>query len=150
MEQVDGSQAFLHSLLEHEVLFSWSPRYNLGIPVVDEQHRGIVTTINSLHFAIEHGQGIIMLEPVVKMVSAYTLVHFDTEESFFKACDFPYLEEHQELHNVLRQRLSAIGEKSLNEQNPLEFLNFLKNWFVDHICEKDRMFKEFLMEMARM
>ena len=145
----ETTHAFLHSLLEHEVLIVWKPQYNLGIPVVDEQHRAIVATINSLHFAIQNEQGENILGPVIKMVSEYTRIHFETEESFFRACDFPDLESHQKMHNELTRKVSQIGEKSLENNNPLEFLDFLKNWFVDHICHQDRQFKEFLLEMSR-
>ena len=149
MDEEDNDQAFLHSLLKHDVLIKWKPQYDLGIPVVDEQHRGIVATINSLHFGIQHKQGEKILRPAINMVSEYTRIHFETEENFFLSCNFPLLEKHQEMHNELRLKLSNIGEKSLNDKNPLEFLNFLKEWFVDHICEKDRLFKEFLLDMTR-
>jgi len=149
MPNEDQQQAFLHTLLEHEILFAWKPQYNLGIPIIDEQHHGIVTTINSLYFGIQHEQGKSMLEPVIGMVTEYTRIHFETEENFLRICDFPDLEAHLEMHNVLRRSLSTIGEKCLQDQNPLEFLEFLKNWFIDHICQKDRKFKEFLLEMTR-
>ncbi len=41
-------------LLNHNVFIVWEDKYNVGIPIIDEQHRGIVTTINSLHFGIQH------------------------------------------------------------------------------------------------
>ena len=146
----DGTtHAFLHSMLEHEVLIEWKPQYNLGIPVVDEQHRAIVATMNSLHFGIQHNQGEKMLQPVISMVNEYTRIHFEMEEHFFRACDFPDLEAHQKMHVELKRMVSTIGEKSLEDKNPLEFLDFLKKWWIDHICQKDRMFKEFLLDIAR-
>jgi len=150
MSDEQQPQAFLHTLLEHELLFVWKPQYNLGIPIVDEQHRAVVATINSLHFAIQHEQGKIMLEPIVNMVKEYTRIHFDTEEHFLKICDFPDFENHCKLHGELRRLLDTIGAKSLQEQDPEKFLEFLKEWFLEHICKKDRQFREYLLEMTRM
>ena len=149
MNEEETTQAFLHSLLEHKVLIEWKPQYNLGIPVVDEQHRAIVATINSLHFAIQNEQGENILQPVINMVKEYTRIHFEIEENFFRICDFPDLESHQEMHKELGRLVSQIGEKSIEDKNPLDFLNFLKEWFIDHVCQKDRRFKEFLLDMNR-
>ena len=149
MDKEESTQAFLHFLLAHTVLIEWKPEYTLGIPVVDEQHRAIVATINSLHFAIQHEQGENMLQSVINMVTEYTRVHFAIEENFFSICDFPGLEAHHEMHNAFKRSLSEIGERCLKEKNPLEFLAFLKKWFIDHICNKDRQFKDFLLDMNR-
>jgi len=149
MHEEAATHAFLHSMLEHKVLIEWKPQYNLGIPVVDEQHRAILATINSLHFGIQHKQGEKMLRPVINMVNDYARIHFEVEESFFRACDYPDLEAHEKMHNELKRLLSTIGEKSLKDNNPLEFIEFLKKWWIDHICQKDRLFKEYLLEMAR-
>ena len=149
MQEEDRTQAFLHSLLEHNVLIGWKPQYELGVPVIDEHHRGIVTAINSLHFGIEHEQGREMLGPVIRIVNIYTQIHFETEEIFFRICDFPHLEEHHEMHNEFRRMLSRISEKCLENENPLEFLDFLQKWFINHICDKDRLFKEYLLDINR-
>ena len=149
MHEEKAPHAFLHYMLEHEVLIEWKPQYNLGIPIVDEQHRAIVATINSLHFGIQNKQGESILKPVINMIREYTRVHFEIEESFLKSCDYPDLEAHQKMHEELKRTLSKIGDESLGNQNPLEFLEFMKEWWVDHICQKDRLFKEFLLDMAR-
>ncbi|MDR0447806.1 MAG: bacteriohemerythrin [Treponema sp.] len=138
-----------HSLLHHNVLIVWRPEYNLGIPIIDEQHRGIVTTINSFHYAMQHKHGESMLHPVIAMVKEYTHIHFEVEENFLKYCEFPDLENHIVMHNELRHELTKIGGKSLMNQNPYQFMDFLKKWWIDHICEKDRVFHEYLLKIER-
>ena len=34
---------------------NWKDDFNIGIPVVDEQHRGLVVLINSFHYALHEG-----------------------------------------------------------------------------------------------
>ena len=135
-----------HSLLNHNVFIVWKPEYNLGIPIVDEQHRGIVTTINSLYYGMQQGHGENMLRPVIGMMTEYTRIHFEVEEHFLGLCEFPGLDEHRGLHNELTQALSKIGQKSLGDQDPQEFLGFLKEWWLHHICNRDRVFREYLIK----
>jgi len=131
--------------LEHNLFIVWLPEYNLGIPIIDEQHRGIVTTINSLFYAMQNKHGENVLKSVVNMVNEYTHIHFDVEESFMRKRGFTDFKRHQKWHDELRYKLSNVGNKSLWEHNPHEFLDFLKNWWIDHICEKDKIFRDYLL-----
>jgi hypothetical protein len=49
-----------------------------------------------------------------------------------------------DLHDELKRALSNVGNKSMWEHNPQEFLEFLKNWWIDHICNKDRVFRDYI------
>jgi len=129
-----------HSLFEHNLFIVWKPEYDLGIHIIDEQHRGIVTTINSLFYAMQNKHGEDVLKPVVSMVTEYTHIHFDVEEDFLRKCGFTDFEKHRELHNELRHALS----NNTWEHNPQEFLEFLKTWWIDHICKKDRIFRDYI------
>ena len=79
----------------------WDESNNLGIPIIDEQHRGIVTIINSLHHCIRQGQGEDAIRPIMTMLEQYTVIHFKTEEWFMKEAGYPELEAHLALHRNL-------------------------------------------------
>ena len=133
-------------LFDHNLFIVWRPKYNLGIPIVDEQHRGIVTTINSLYFGMQHDHGEDMLRPAIEMVNDYTLMHFNVEEDFLEKCGYPDLDKHKELHNELKEKLVKVGKKSLWDHDPNQFMEFLKEWWIDHICDKDRVFLQYLLK----
>ena len=133
-----------HLLITHPVFIVWKPEYNLGVPVIDEQHRGIVSTINSLYYALQHKMGDHLLNPVIGMVEEYTRLHFEIEEGFQKECGFPAAGRHHEWHLELMDKLSKVGRKSQWEHDPLVFLNFLKEWWIVHICEQDKLFGDWL------
>jgi len=132
------------SMLNHNILIVWEPSYNLGIPIVDEQHRGIVSTINSLCYAIQNKHGNEMLKPVIGMVTEYTRIHFEIEEDFLKKCGYPNLENHRILHKELTNALSHTSKDSIWNKDPQEFLEFLKNWWINHICKEDRVFSHYI------
>jgi hemerythrin len=133
-------------MMNHQVYIVWKHEYDLGIPIIDEQHRGIVTTINSLYYAMQNKYGESILKPAIEMVNEYTHIHFKTEESFLEKCGFPDLEQHQELHEEIRIKLPRVGKESLWNRDAHQFMEFLKNWWLGHICEKDRIFRDFLLK----
>ena len=57
----------------------WNDINKLGIPIIDEQHRGIVATINSFHYFIQEGHGLEALKPTLNILEQYTCIHFKTE-----------------------------------------------------------------------
>jgi hemerythrin len=138
-----------YNLFKSNLLIVWRPEYELSIPIIDEQHRGIVSTINSLLFGVQNKHGQDVLKPVIDMVKDYTLVHFKVEEDFLMKYNFPGAGKHKELHDALVHDLLMIGKKSLWDKDPLEFLNFLKKWWIEHILEKDREFLNFFMKTMR-
>ena len=135
------------TIADHNVLIIWQPEYNLGIPIVDEQHRGIVSIINSLYYGIQnkHCNRENVLMPVINMIFDYTRIHFSTEESFLEMLNFPYVKQHHELHCELIDTLSKVSKKSLLDDEPYQFIEFLKKWFIDHICDKDRKYRDYLL-----
>ena len=128
------------------VFIVWRPRYNLGIPIIDEHHRGIVSTINSLYFGMQNKHGDEILRPIIDMVHDYTRIHFEVEEGILRKLKYQYLKEHIKLHSELIQELNRVGRKSMMDHNPREFLDFLKEWWVDHICQRDTEFLDFLLD----
>jgi len=130
--------------LVHNLFIVWKPEYDLGIPIIDEQHRGIVTTINSLFYAMQNKYGEKVLGSVLNMVTEYTHIHFQAEEDILRKCGFTDFEKHHALHNELSRTLSSKENKSSWENDPQKFLEFLKNWWIDHICKKDRIFRDYI------
>lgn len=133
-----------HIMLHNTMLIVWDAKYNLGIPILDEQHRGIVTTINSLHFAIQNHFSDSMLMPVIHMMNDYTRIHFEVEEAFMEQLDPVHAKRHRELHDELLEKLSYIGKQSLMNHDPQQFLGLLKSWWLTHICNEDMIYRDYL------
>jgi len=144
MANITAEKEAWHNMLNHNILIVWQPSYNLGIQIVDEQHRGIVSTINSLCYAIQNKQGNQILQPVTSMVTEYTRIHFDLEEDFLEKCGYPNLEYHRTLHKELIDSLSHVSKQSIWNRDPQEFLGFLKDWWINHICKEDMTFTHYL------
>ncbi|MCL2046712.1 MAG: hemerythrin family protein [Oscillospiraceae bacterium] len=135
-------------LLEHNLFIVWKPEYNLGVPIIDEQHRGVVTTINSFHYGMQNHYVKEMLLPIIEMIHDYTRIHFKLEEDFLEKCSFPNAEEHHELHRALLVRLNEVGRQSMIDNDPFQFMEFLKQWWINHILHEDINFRNFLLSTA--
>ena len=131
------------TLLEHNVFIVWNPEYDLGIPILDEQHRGIVTIINSLHYGTQRSYIKNILSPTIDMLRSYADIHFQTEEHFLKTIDYPGTANHCLLHQEYTSKLAGIERESSVDKDPHQLMRFLKKWWLGHICEEDMLFKDF-------
>ena len=136
-------------LLTHNIFIVWKPEYNLGIPIIDEQHRGIVTTINSLSFGMQNHYVREMLSSIIDMMYDYTHIHFSIEEKFLEKIDYPHAKTHHELHSELSNRLNRAGRDSMLHKDSSQFMSFLKEWWISHICSEDLIFRNHLLTLSK-
>lgn len=126
------------------LLIVWTDINQTGVPIIDQQHYGIVGIINSLFFFIRHKQGNKVLIPTITMIEQYTKIHFATEEKLLKKVGYPDFDEHKKLHDeLIDQSLKIANQYKLNK-DPSNYLMFLKDWWTDHINKHDRLYIDHL------
>ena len=135
--------------LEHNVFIVWRPKYNLGIRIIDEHHRGIVSIINSLHFGMQNNYVKDVLGPIIDMMHDYTHIHFKIEEDFLKKVDYPNAKKHHEFHTELIIQLNKISRNSIMGKDSYQVLEFLKKWWINHICHDDLLFRDYLFKINK-
>ncbi len=124
--------------MKQTIYIVWSENNNLGIPIVDEQHRGIISTINSLHYFMQTGQSGEIIKPILIMLEQYTKIHFKTEESILERVNYPDLENHKKLHNNLLAKTRNFIIELNKSENPAVLLKFLRDWWLTHINIEDK------------
>ena len=122
----------------------WNDRYNIGIPIIDEQHRGIVTAINTLFEFIRQGEGQEALKPTFLILEQYTQLHFKTEQRLLQEIKYPDLEAHIGLHKKLIDNTDHIKRASLANNDPDMVMGFLKGWWLGHINNEDRKYAPYV------
>lgn len=132
------------------LLIVWNDSDNLGIPIIDEQHRCIVSTINSLYCFLRTKSAKKMLNPIINSIREYTKIHFYTEEHILIDTGYPHLLAHQELHAKLTVKALSTGNESILMGDPQAFLIFLKNWWLNHIRQQDRLYADHVIEKLRL
>lgn len=130
--------------MNKKLLLTWSDEKNIGIPILDEQHRGIVSLINSLSFVSSLHSSSYIVETNVEMIDKYIKLHGYTEEWFFQYFHYPDFEAHQGEHIRLIDKLTELRNES--PFNPQDCAKRFMGYFISHTEKEDRKFVEFIKE----
>ena len=125
----------------------WNEKNNLGISIIDEQHRGLISTINSLYYFIQAGHGNETIDSTMIMLKQYTNVHFKTEEALMAEAGYPAIKEHIALHKELSGKTKKFSIDVNRNDDPDILLKFLKEWWLGHINKEDRKYAPFLKKL---
>jgi hemerythrin-like metal-binding protein len=119
---------------------AWSSKLSVGVKAIDEQHKGLVDTLNELHTAMLSGQAAGVTGPLLRKLVDYTHSHFASEEAMMASAQYPKLAEHRTHHRELTKQVSDFvtrfekGEITLS----LHLMNFLRDWLNNHIMKEDK------------
>ncbi|NLD35749.1 MAG: hemerythrin family protein [Desulfatiglans sp.] len=122
--------------MNNNLYIIWDDRSKLGIPIIDEQHRSLISTINSLYFYIQNRVDWISIKSIMIILQQYTNIHFKTEEGLLEKAGYPDLTNHINLHQKIVVETKRISQNIAAD--PEEILSFLKNWWVHHINYEDK------------
>jgi hemerythrin len=116
----------------------WSESYNIGIDVIDNQHRQILDYINALEEIRGTGQRDRIREVLNDLID-YTQSHFSFEENLLEQVSYQYLPSHRGIHDLFVKRLNDYRvkfEKGESVENDLYRL--LSKWLINHIQHDDQ------------
>ncbi|MDR2574804.1 MAG: bacteriohemerythrin [Desulfovibrio sp.] len=117
----------------------WTVKLDLGVPLIDSQHKQLCGYINDLYAAMKANQTRGELRNVVKKLRDYTASHFSDEEKLYSASQYPGTKEHKAIHKKFVAQLDDF-EKQLKDGTAtvsMELLTFLKDWLINHIAGTD-------------
>ena len=84
----------------HNLFIIWSDMNTTGIKIIDEQHRGVVSAINSLYLFMQYDKGEDIVVPTLNIIYQYTKIHFRTEESMLSRVEYPEFADHKKHHDA--------------------------------------------------
>jgi hemerythrin len=116
----------------------WGPRYEVGIEVIDGQHKHLLDLINRLQDALGVGSDLEQLVDSLRELVRYTEHHFATEERLMDevgASAERHRGEHRRLLEALMRFTVRLDSASVSESS-----HFLQDWLLRHINEVDRPF----------
>ncbi len=129
-------------------LITWGPKYETGLNIIDEQHRGLVDLINELNEALVEERGKEVMDRVFDELFNYVHVHFNDEENLMKLHEYDDFAEHSRQHDIFTSQMDMFRESFQDGSKVVsdEVLEFLRNWLITHITSTDRgyisLFKE--------
>ena len=133
--------------MNRPLFIQWNERTETNINIIDEQHKGIVSIINSLYALTTTGTGNNMLYSCISdTMKNYSRIHFITEEGFLEESGFEGIDEHRKKHRKLSLDIERAELKSIMANDSRTLLEFLKKWWLEHINEQDMLYARFLRE----
>jgi hemerythrin-like metal-binding protein len=129
-------------------LVKWGKTYSVGVKILDEQHRGMMRVLNELHAAALAGRVGEVAGPLMSQVSCTAREHFSTEEELMEQTKFPLLEEHRAIHQELLTKASEYlaGHDDGNIISYVQLLDFVREWFKDHVKVEDKKYTVWMNE----
>jgi len=130
-------------------IVEWKEEYNLDISSIDNQHKKIVDMIFNVQRSLIEGTSVKLLQKQIKEMVSFTISHLEYEESIFSKINYSHTDVHIQEHDLLRKKATKFQntlddkEKSKRDKHKMtiEIMNFFTSWFVGHIIEADRQYK---------
>lgn len=127
--------------------FAWSDEYSVHLRVIDNDHKDLVTTVNTLHEAISGGAKRGQIGQIIGNLAKYVDEHFAREEALMETYEYPGLAQHKRIHRHLTRTVYAVriifGSKP-KMIDPGKLLGFLRDWLIHHILEEDTKYAPYL------
>lgn len=122
----------------------WTPKYELGIPEMDAQHRQWLDVLNRFYDRLAEkdlsgGRGL------WDEAHGFTLYHFREEEYFLAAINYPYYQEQRTAHSLIIDRLQGVRKDLDSGHIPgkAELARIFKLWFKEHILIEDKKYASY-------
>ena len=128
-------------------LLHWRENMSVGVEAVDNDHKHLIDLLNQMHFLVLAGDDRSSVGEVLDELVHYVDYHFEREEKLMQFSDYPGLEAHRTCHQDLARRL--LEYKKTFEDRPesfdaAAFYDFLSDWLVVHVLEKDMKYKPYV------
>jgi len=138
-------------MAEIQEFIRWSAGMKLGIPIIDEQHTNLIRIVDNLQLTCNKGTDCVRERFIGAANEAieYIKFHFTTEEKLMKLLDYPKYNDHMNEHKDCLWDLSYSSSLFMDEQNPdfRQFVLYLNEWIVTHVCDSDRHFANYFFNM---
>jgi hemerythrin len=121
----------------------WSDRLELGVALIDEQHKRFFDLAASLNGSKDE----IRVMKTLVTLSDYIRTHFHEEDALMLAVKYPRLLEHRRLHAEFRQMLGDLLSRARTmslEEIADEVKWLINGWFYLHIVTEDFAYAPYL------
>ncbi|HEY9629847.1 MAG TPA: hemerythrin family protein [Coleofasciculaceae cyanobacterium] len=121
--------------------FEWSHELSVGVPMIDSQHKELISAFNDLSEAIEQGRGASAIKKLLTFLKYFTEWHFEQEESCAAKHRCAISETNHQAHTRFLEIFSHLQveyrESGASEEIARTVHAQLADWLVNHIMTID-------------
>jgi len=124
----------------------WEERFSVNVKELDRQHTSLIEMLNQCNTLMntEHSNRDVLT--IVHKLILYARNHFTLEEQFMKEAGYNKLEEHKKEHEHFKSIVTCFEDQYKKGQPLLisNIMEFLMDWFVEHLLISDKKYIETL------
>lgn len=121
----------------------WQDRFNIGVEVIDKEHKKLFNVLNKLFsYGKEEEKSQWVCQEAIKYFRDHALQHFSEEEEYMASINYAGLETHKRIHNNFREKTLPMLESELIRTNYAmesvdHFLGVCAGWLIGHTLIED-------------
>ncbi len=128
-------------------VLAWSNSFSVRIAALDKEHALLVGMTNVLSQSVAHGEGQKVLGVLLDGLVRYTKAHFAHEEALMSKHGYAGLADHRAEHRAMTAQVQRFKRDFADGQDvSARLLEFLREWFGNHILGTDQRYSAFLRE----
>lgn len=129
-------------------MIKWKDEYSIGVEKIDNQHKHLFEIANKA-YEVLHNDFYVdkydLIVQILKELEDYTVFHFNDEEEHMKQIGYKRLFTQKIEHDGFIEKIKNIDLMSVDEnqdEHLLDIVNFIVDWLINHILEKDKLITE--------
>lgn len=127
-------------------MIKWKDEYSVGVEKIDEQHKRLFEIANEAYEILNNEFYTDKYDKIVKILKEledYTVFHFNDEEEYMKQIGYKKFFTHKIEHEEFVQKIKNVDLGKVDcdqDKYLLDIMNFIVDWLVNHILEKDKLY----------
>lgn len=124
-------------------MYEMKPEFFTGIKLVDDEHARLFELANEAYELMQDNFTSDKYDYIVDILNGlkdYAKLHFEDEEAYMESIQYKRLFTQKIEHQAFISKLEEMDLESIDENQEtaiLDLLNFLNDWLIEHILEKD-------------
>lgn len=129
-------------------MFDMKEEYYIGIEEIDEQHKKLFQIANDTYNLLNNAYIADKYDNIIALLNElrdYTATHFTEEEAYMESIKYKKILSHKVEHQEFLDKINDIEINDLESNQEgviMDILNFIYDWLVHHILEKDKLIVE--------
>ncbi|MDK9700828.1 MAG: hemerythrin family protein [bacterium] len=129
-------------------ILNWEEKYAIGHPIIDQQHRNMLTIGNQLLLSLQTNRSKQETLQVLEALIAESELHFQTEEELMYRLGFGSYVNHKIDHDALKAQIKILMRECENDRVKAKnhLISIVRNWLLEHVMSYDKGLGRFLAD----
>lgn len=129
-------------------MFEMKPEYFTGIEQIDNEHKRLFEIANNLYELMKNDfipDKYDNICTAIQELKDYTKYHFSDEEAYMQSVGHKNMFSQKVEHDAFLRKIEELEISDIDENQKaviFDMLNFLNDWLIHHILEKDKLIAE--------